>query len=218
MDRGRSVSATTRRIAAAVVVIVLVAVGAFAVGRLTAPVVTTPSSTSAEAGFARDMQVHHAQAVDMSLTVRDLTDDEAVRLLAYDIATTQLQQSGQMYGWLAEWNLPQASDEPAMTWMTRPALSGEAEHGHETEMHSPGDPMPGYATPDQLNRLASLEGVEAERYFLELMIEHHKGGVEMAEAILARSTDDVVVDFAESVVTGQTAEITAMEDMLAERS
>ena len=43
-------------------------------------------TTSAAAGFLRDMQVHHAQAVDMAMTIRDISDDPDLRRLAYDIA------------------------------------------------------------------------------------------------------------------------------------
>ena len=64
-----------------------------------------PGDLSVDAGFARDMQTHHDQAVEMSLIVRDLTDDEDVRQIAYDIARTQAHQSGQMAGWLAAWGL-----------------------------------------------------------------------------------------------------------------
>ncbi|MDO7880953.1 DUF305 domain-containing protein [Antiquaquibacter soli] len=219
-EAGAAVSAPRRggRLLAALLVAALVlAVGAFAIGRFSVPSSATPSTTSADAGFARDMQVHHLQAVEMSMTVRDLTDDPDVRLLAYDIATSQAQQAGQMYGWLATWGLPQFG-EPAMTWMSRPLLDG-SEHGHDgpTSTHKPGDPMPGLATDEQLAELASLTGVEAERYYLELMIAHHKGGVEMAEAVLARTDTPVVVDLASSIVKAQTSEIELMESMLAER-
>lgn len=202
--------------AAIVVGLVLIAL-AFAVGRFSVPSASTPSTTSAEAGFARDMQVHHLQAVEMSMIIRDLTDDPDVRLLAYDIATSQAQQSGQMFGWLAEWGLPQLG-EPSMTWMTRPALDG-APHAHDGTVptHAPGQPMPGLATSEQLAELASLSGVDAERYFLELMIAHHKGGVEMAEAVLARTETRVVVDLASSIVKAQQSEIELMEGMLAAR-
>ena len=50
------------------------------------------------------------------------------------------------------------------------------------------------------------------------MIAHHKGGVEMAESVLARSTNKVVVALANNIVQAQTSEITVMEDMLAKRS
>ena len=55
---------------------------------------------SADAGFARDMTDHHAQAVEMALIAYQRTEDEAVRLLAYDIATSQQAQIGMMAGWL----------------------------------------------------------------------------------------------------------------------
>lgn len=209
---------------AASVALVVVAAVAFSIGRLSTLGDPTPSTTSAEAGFARDMQVHHQQGVELAMIVRDATDDEAVRLLAYDIATTQAQQSGQMYGWLAEWGLPQFGAEPSMTWMTRPAEGGDDEThgGHGTGAaagaHQPGEPMPGLATPEQVAELQALEGVEAERMFLELMIAHHRGAVEMAEAVLARSSYPVVVSLAESIVASQRSEIALMEDMLAERS
>ncbi|GGI44404.1 hypothetical protein GCM10010932_04440 [Agromyces flavus] len=209
---------------AAAVALVVVAAIAFSVGRLSTLGEPTPSTTSAEAGFARDMQVHHQQGVELAMIIRDATDDDATRLLAYDIATTQAQQSGQMYAWLAEWGLPQFGAEPAMTWMTQPADDGEAHGGHGsgagdgTSAHEPGDPMPGLATPEQIEELKSLEGVEAERMFLELMIAHHAGAVEMADAVLARSDYPVVVSLAEAIVASQQSEIALMEDMLAERS
>jgi uncharacterized protein (DUF305 family) len=184
--------------------------------------VGTPSNISAEAGFARDMQTHHNQAVEMAFIIRDATDDDDIRLVAYDIATSQASQAGQLYGYLTEWNLPQASPEPAMTWMTRPSLTG-LEHTHDaaaagSSAHTPGDPMPGLATPEQIAELSSLTGVEAERLFLTLMIAHHKGGIEMAEALLERSDYPSVTALAQGVVTVQTTEISVMEAMLAERS
>jgi uncharacterized protein (DUF305 family) len=84
--------------------------------------------------------------------------------------------------------------------------------------HTPGDPMPGLATPEQIAELWSLTGVEAERLFLTLMIAHHKGGIEMAEALLERSDYPSVTALAQGVVTVQTTEISVMEAMLAERS
>ncbi|MCU1423797.1 MAG: hypothetical protein JWM51_88 [Microbacteriaceae bacterium] len=225
MDLAKSPSGgrRIRLIVAGVVVAALLVAAAFAAGRLSAPVASAPSTTSAEAGFARDMQVHHNQAVEMSMIVRDLTDDEDVRLVAYDIATSQARQAGQMYGWLDNWNLPQAAPEPSMTWMSRPTLDGaSSDHDHTggtaEPAHAPGEPMPGMATDAQLDELKSLTGLDAERYYLTLMIAHHKGGVEMAEAVLARSTERVVVSLATGVVTAQSSEIELMESMLAERS
>jgi uncharacterized protein (DUF305 family) len=202
-------------------VIALVAIGAaaFSIGRLSMLGDPRPSSTSAEAGFARDMQVHHQQGVELAMIVRDATDNEEIRLLAYDIATTQSQQSGQMYGWLAEWGLPQFGPEPAMTWMTRSGDGSTARGAHDgMDMGDTPGLMPGMATPLQVEKLRSLEGVEAERMFLELMIAHHRGAVEMAQSVLERSVRPVVVALAESIIASQKAELDVMMDALAERS
>jgi uncharacterized protein (DUF305 family) len=211
----------SRRIRLAIAA-VLTAIGLVAaslvIGRVSSPVDSDPLDSSAEAGFSRDMQVHHQQAVEMAMIVRDETDDPEVRLLAYDIATSQAQQSGQMFGWLAEWGLSQASTEPSMTWMSRPA-PGASSHDHAAgSFHEPGSPMPGLATREQLQQLSGSEGLDAERLFLQLMIAHHEGGVEMAEAVIERSSQRVVVDLATSIVQAQSSEIDLMERMLAERN
>lgn len=195
---------------------IVVGVVAYSVGRISTLVNPEPSSTSAEAGFARDMQVHHDQGVQMAMIVRDATDDPDVRLLAYDIATTQAHQSGQMYGWLTEWGLPQAGPEPSMTWMTRPGRSSDG-HSHGGAGHTPGEPMPGLATSAEIEELSTASGVEAERLFLTLMIDHHLGAIEMAEAVLERSSHSSVQAFATAVVRSQQSEIDQMREMLAER-
>ena len=95
-----------------------------------------PAADSADAGFARDMAVHHQQAVEMSYIVRDRTKDEEVRRLAYDIAQTQANQRGMMLGWLDLWELPKVSADEPMAWMD---MSGMPSAGD-------GSLMPGMAT------------------------------------------------------------------------
>lgn len=207
----------TRRLIAALVVLgVLLAGGGFVIGRAVAPAAATPTSDSAAAGFLRDMQVHHAQAVQMALLVRDRTDDEAVRQLAYDIAVSQATQSGQMYGLLQAWGLPQASPEPAMAWTLLPTIDGSA-GGHQMDPTAP-DGMPGFATDAQIAELTAATGDDAVTLFLTLMITHHQGGVEMADAVLARTDVPQVVSLATGIQRAQKSEIEAMRQMLAERS
>ena len=164
----------------------------------------TPGSTSAEAGFARDMQVHHLQGVDMAMIVRDRTDNHDMRRMAYDMATTQGHQAGQLYGWLAAWGLDQLGSQPPMTWM-----------GHTG--HGMGALMPGMATPEQMAAFSAASGVEAERMFLSLMIAHHRGALEMSEAVLERSGHPAVVAFARGVLLSQQSEMDLMTRMLKER-
>jgi uncharacterized protein (DUF305 family) len=165
-----------------------------------------PGDDSAEAGFARDMYEHHAQAVDMSLTVLQRTDDEAVRGLAYDIATSQANQMGQMEAWIRTWGLSMARPGPRMAWM-----------GHEGHEAPEGAPMPGMATQEELEQLAAAEGEEAEILFLQLMTTHHIAGVEMADAALELADEPEVLRLARAMSNAQGAEIRLMAEMLAER-
>ena len=167
---------------------------------------TSVLDTGADAGFARDMQTHHHQAVEMAFLVRDRSEDPEVRTLAFDIITSQQQQAGQMYGWLVQWDLPQTGPRQPMAWVG-------GDHGG----HGADGPMPGMATDEQLDELRSAQGVEAERIFLQLMIDHHRGGVEMARAALADARTDEVLTLAGAIERAQATEIELMESMLAER-
>lgn len=209
---------STRTIILAILGVAALVIASFLAGRLTTPTDVVPNDTSAEAGFARDMQLHHQQAVEMSMIVRDETDDPDIRLLAYDIALAQQQQAGQMFSWLTVWGLPQAASEPSMTWMVRPGRSGTGhDHGAGEAAHVPGEPMPGLATDEQMAELSAATDVEAEKLYLTLMIAHHVGGIDMAEAILDRSTNRVVTNLARGMIAAQQSEIDYMNELLAQR-
>ncbi|MFF4265820.1 DUF305 domain-containing protein [Streptomyces virginiae] len=175
----------------------------------------TPGLRSPDAGFARDMAVHHQQAVEMSFIVRDRTQDEAVRTLAYDIANTQANQRGMLLGWLDLWGLPKVvADEPPMSWMG--AAGGHGGHaGHDAA--KPGALMPGMATKEELDRLGAASGRDAEVFFLQLMTDHHKGGVAMAEGCAQQCETPVERALAQGMVDAQRSELTLMEDMLRQR-
>ena len=170
---------------------------------------SAPPEWGADAGFSRDMQTHHAQAVEMALLVRDRSDDEELRTVAYDIATSQQQQAGQMYGWLVQWGLPQTASRPPMAWVG----------GEHAEAHAgPDGTMPGLATPEQLDELRAADGVEAERLFLRLMIAHHEGGVAMARAAVAEADTEEVRTLATAIATAQSSEIELLQRMLDDRA
>src|SRR4028118_1638414 len=160
-----------------------------------------PGDDSAEAGFARDMSVHHAQAVEMAEIVRDKTESEEVRLMATDMSLTQQGQIGRMQGWLDAWELPATGAEPAMSWM-----------GHPTEGR-----MPGMALPEEIERLRNAPPEEAEVTFFRLMIPHHQAAVPMAEAVMEESDRPEVENLAGAIAASQQGEIELMREMLEER-
>lgn len=171
----------------------------------------TPGDASPEAGFARDMATHHAQAVDMAFIVRDKGPAREIRSLAFDIINTQANQRGMFQGWLQQWQLTQATDQRPMAWM-----SGHG-HGAAPAATVPAGTMPGMATPQELTKLKQAEGTQAEVLFLQLMIRHHEGGVEMAEGLLKLSARAEVVSMAQKIVDGQTGEIKLMTELLKQR-
>ncbi|MFE2885877.1 DUF305 domain-containing protein [Streptomyces sp. NPDC059272] len=166
-----------------------------------------PAVNSADAGFARDMAVHHQQAVEMSYIVRDRTKNVEVRRLAYDIAQTQANQRGMLLGWLDLWGLPKVSAEAPMTWMGM----GDMASGKDGAL------MPGMATDSELKKLGSLSGRPAEVFFLQLMTDHHKGGVHMAQGCVDKCQVGVEKRLAQGMVDAQQSEIQLMADMLKER-
>ncbi|WP_406090077.1 DUF305 domain-containing protein [Streptomyces sp. NBC_01013] len=165
-----------------------------------------PAETSADVGFARDMAVHHQQAVEMSFIVRDRTSDVAVRRLAYDIINTQANQRGMMLGWLEAWGRAKSSPGPPMTWM-----------GHPVTPRGDGALMPGMATDAELAALRADRGGNAEVRFLKLMTAHHRAGAEMAQAAATAAGTDEIRNLASGMVLGQQSEIALMADMLKER-
>ncbi|GAC52751.1 DUF305 domain-containing protein [Gordonia amicalis] len=160
--------------------VLLVAIG-IVVGSVWSPGsrddVTTMSA--ADIGFAQDMSAHHDQALLMARTILAAPDvDPTIRGLADQLVVAQSAESATMRGWLQFFGLPLTSDSP-MSWMPHDDLRT---HGHPSAATPGTPPMPGMASTDELGRLATLRGDEAEKLFLQLMIRHHRGGLDMAQA------------------------------------
>jgi len=168
-------------------------------GGLLTPRLSKPGDTSAEAGFARDMLTHHAQAVEMGMIAFDKSTDQDVRSIGGDIATAQQGEIGTMHTWLRLWGLDPAGSEPAMSWMSDGA--GLVKNGL----------MPGMATPDELAKLRVAEGRELDVLFLRLMINHHLGGIHMIDGILDVSDEPDVVKMAQTMKDTQRNDLTNLQ-------
>jgi uncharacterized protein (DUF305 family) len=165
------------------------------------PSLRDPGNTSPEAGFARDMKIHHAQAVEMGMIAYQRATDSDVRSLALDIALTQQNQIGQMDAWLRTWGLGPTGPDPAMAWMpegTKALVDGR---------------MPGMATDAQLAALSNATGKNVDAIFLRLMKAHHLGGIHMAEAILAESDNSEVTRLATAMKENQQQEINVLTNL-----
>ncbi|MCZ4552946.1 DUF305 domain-containing protein [Gordonia rubripertincta] len=185
-----------------------------------------PAADSAAVGFSQDMIRHHQQAVEMATIELYGGSDPQVRSLAYDILTSQTNQVGQMQSWLSRWDYPLDNPGEPMSWMEGHS-GGHAHGGAGTEpstdmtmnMSDSGVPMPGMASTDDMNKLRTLQGAELDKYFLQLMLRHHQGGLEMME--FATEPDHVSEDYvrrlAQQMVNVQQSESDTMTKMLETR-
>jgi uncharacterized protein (DUF305 family) len=166
------------------------------------PRLTMPGPDSTEAGFARDMSTHHAQAVEMGMIAYAKASDGDVRAMGGDIALNQQGQIGIMQSWLRAWSLDPTGSQRPMEWM--PGGPGLVRNGL----------MPGMATPVQMQKLRDATGKTVDVEFLRLMQQHHLGGIHMAQAILELTEDAEVKEFAQIMVNGQQRELTDIRSLM----
>jgi len=157
----------------------------------------------ADVSFAQDMIPHHAQAVVMAKMARTRASDPDVTALAADIEAAQGPEIEQMSGWLRTWGVkvPDADTETDGSGM-----------GGMGGMDA--DDMPGMMTGGQMSRLGKASGADFDRMWLQLMIQHHQGAVEMAEAEQREGQNPDAVALAKKIEAAQTAEISRMQERL----
>nr|WP_276610649.1 DUF305 domain-containing protein [Kineococcus siccus] len=175
---------------------------------------TAPGEQSVDVGFARDMSTHHAQAVAMAFDALQTAPTPEVRQLALDMVGTQQNQVGRLQQLLVVWGRPLAGSTPVMGWMT----GTDAHDRHLAAQASTGSTlMPGMATGAELARLQSEDGAVFEVHFLQLVLRHHQGGIEMAEVGADRATTPEVRDLARAIAASQEGEVAVLTELLADR-
>lgn len=162
----------------------------------------------ADVEFATEMIPHHADAlvmVDMTQG-RDLSPELA--RLTEDIRAAQAPEIETMVDWLTAWgeDVPETSRDHVNSHM--------GSHG-EDDGDDEGSGMGGMGMdPDDLAMLEAAQGDAFESMWLEMMIEHHEGAVEMAEAEQEDGLFADAVALAESIESSQAEEIELMEELL----
>ncbi|MDT0344424.1 DUF305 domain-containing protein [Streptomyces litchfieldiae] len=164
---------------------------------------TAPEHNEADVSFAQGMIPHHQQAVEMADLARERAGSEEVRALAEQIRAAQDPEIETLTGWLEEWG----EEVPGAGMDHSGHGSGEAGEGHE---------MAGMMSEAEMAELANASGAAFDTAFLEMMVEHHRGAVEMAEAERADGAYEPALDMAEDITTSQTAEIDQMNQLLDE--
>ncbi|WP_340588638.1 DUF305 domain-containing protein [Erythrobacter alti] len=151
----------------------------------------------ADIAFMQGMIVHHQQAVDMAELVAARTNNETITTAAGRIEASQQDEMSFMREWLEG-----IGQSAAMAGM------GHADHAG----------MAGMASAEQMAQLAAARGVNFDRMFLQMMIDHHEGALTMVGILLRQqgtATDPVLYDFTSEVRNDQQAEIDRMKEALA---
>lgn len=168
-----------------------------------------------DVGFSQSMLLHHQQAIAMSQIMLD-GKPTGLAPLARTIAATQLVEYGEMRGWLRLWGEVEHVSQPDMVWMllgSKP-LAGPLQKYVIDCGNSPTG-MLGLATTEDLNALRQAEGLERDKRYVAMMLEHHEGGVPMAQFAASEAHLAVVRTLASRIVLEQSKEIFQMQSLLA---
>lgn len=160
----------------------------------------------ADVQFATDMIEHHAQAIEMVTLTQGRTLDPQVEQLANEIRDAQSPEVEQMVDWLTAWD----QEVPATSM-------DHANAGHDSDDMSGMDDnsnMPGMMSGDEMDALKNASDGEFQDMWLQMMTEHHKGAVEMAETEKTDGTNTDAISLANSIIETQQAEISTMEQLL----
>lgn len=158
----------------------------------------TTAYNDADVAFAQGMIPHHRQAVQMAALAEDRADNPEVRQLAERIEAAQAPEIATMTGWLEA----RGEDVPEETM------------DHSAMGHGSSDPMPGMMSAEDLATLEQAQGAEFDMLFLEMMIEHHTGALEMARTQQSEGENAEAVALAEKIEADQEAEIATMRRLL----
>ncbi|WP_129337483.1 DUF305 domain-containing protein [Cellulomonas endophytica] len=150
----------------------------------------------ADTGFAQMMIEHHNGALDMANLAVEKGSTSEIQELGQRIADAQGPEIDLMTGWLEAWGEETSADM---------SMEGMDHSGME---------MDGMSMDEAMTELESLSGAEFDRRFLELMIAHHTGAIDMAQQEIEDGSDPEAIQLAQDIVEAQTAEIDEMQQML----
>ena len=137
--------------------------------------------------FAEMMIVHHQQAVDMGTLAETRASSPEVKALAAQIKAEQAPEITQMKGWLEAANTPM-------------------DIGHDMGMD-------GMLTDAQMTELEGATGAEFDKLYLEGMIAHHEGAIQMAQLVTGSDNAEAKA-LGKAIVDSQTKQITYMKELL----
>jgi len=160
--------------------------------------------SDADVEFMSGMIPHHAQAVIMAGWAPSHGAREDVAILCERIVVGQRDEIATMQTWLRDRGLPVPDATSTRHKMTMNGMT------HEML-------MPGMLSDEEMAALDRARGPEFDRLFLQGMIKHHQGAIDMVDVLFksyGAAQDEVVFKFASDVYADQSTEINRMTEML----
>jgi uncharacterized protein (DUF305 family) len=155
---------------------------------------TPPGESSVDVGFVQDMISHHEQAIELSSMESGNGSNATVRVFASEVLIFQSRELGVMDQMLHEWGYSRGDrSNQAMTWMDMAPV--------------PVEEMPGMIPEDRVDEMRGARGAQADALFLELMAEHHVGGLHMAQYAAENADDHDVRELAATMARNQALEV-----------
>ena len=166
--------------------------------------IANTSYIKADVVFLNGMIVHHEQAIIMSKMADERTNNKNILDLANRIDASQKDEINFMQSWLEDRNEFQSIDN-------------EHKHSHQNGRTHEHKNMVGMATPRQLENLSNSKSTDFDRLFLQLMINHHDGALEMVEELKkypGNTYDPILNEFVSDLINDQGVEIERMNKLL----
>ncbi|GHB30554.1 DUF305 domain-containing protein [Streptomyces chryseus] len=159
-----------------------------------APASAKGEQNAADVAFAKGMIPHHRQAVEMAELAETRAQSAEVKKLAAEIKKAQDPEIKTLSGWLTSWGEDVPKEDES------------AEHG--------GHSMSGMMTPEEMDKLEKSSGKAFGTAFMEMMIKHHEGAIEMAKTEQSDGAYQPAKDMAGDIIASQSAEIERMNKLL----
>lgn len=202
------INRTTRALGALTLGLALTACGNDDGGSTSSTQVSATEHNEADVAFASAMLQHHAQAVSMVDLTRSRPLDPEVQQLAEQIRDAQAPEIETFTGWLTDW------DEEVPETMRDHTNAGHNMDDMGYSMEGMDSDMPDMMSADDMTGLADASDAEFQTMWLEMMVEHHEGAVEMAQAETEDGQYKPAIDLADNIVSSQTEEIETMKSLL----
>lgn len=176
---------------------------------------STGQHNDADVTFAQMMIEHHRGAIEMADLAPSRAASDKVKQLAAKIKAAQAPEIEQMSGWLTAWGTGPAASSSAMGGMS--GMSSSSAMGSMSGMaqgSSTSSAMPGMMSGEQMTQLTAATGAAFDKMFLQLMIAHHQGALEMSKTEKTSGQNPDAQALADSIISSQTAEIATMQELL----